>query len=206
MNLSIEELIENIIFLIHKDERISRELAQAKEFFFEKTGKIHISAASYQNRINCFLNWFLFDWNTAHKQSCIYKNIISKFGASDLDERHYQLHPNVNSIFILKKEKKEEIKVIDLFSKKKYLVPRSNFFQGVEKYCCFESRLHCINKVYYFSNYLILHPREVSSYVQKKVNECENKKTNFRELLFKLHHTAHKWESYKHFPLKKVYS
>ena len=34
MNLSIEELIENIIFLIHKDERISRELAQAKEFFF----------------------------------------------------------------------------------------------------------------------------------------------------------------------------
>ncbi len=206
MNLSIDELIENIVFLIQKDVRISRELAQAKEFFFEKTGKIHISAAGYQSRINCFLNWFLFNWNTAHKQACIYKLIVSKFGASDLNEKHYQLYPNVNSIFVLQKEKKEEIKVLDLFYKKKYLVLKSNFFQGIEKHCCFESRLHCINKVYYFGNYLILHPREVSSYVQKKVRECENKVTRLNELIFKLHHMAQKWESYKHFPLKKIYS
>ena len=36
MNLSIDELIENIVFLIQKDPRISRELAQAKEFFFDR--------------------------------------------------------------------------------------------------------------------------------------------------------------------------
>ena len=203
--VDINEIIENIVSLIEQDQTLNRELARAKEIFFEKAGKINITTHSYQDRVNCFLNWFLFDWES-NEQTSIYKIIISRFGTDKLSPIHYQLFPHSHSIFCLLKVKSTSYKVLDLFHKRKYLIQKEYFFQGMEKYSCFESRLYYINKNYIFSNYVILHPIETSSYIQKKVKDCKGSSEKFKSLFFKLHKAAHKYETYKHFPIKNIYT
>lgn len=204
-NLNIEEIFEDIVSLINKDTILSRELFQAKNLFFKNVGKIHTSNPNYQNRINCFLNWFLFDWNI-EKKPCVYKIIISRLDSNLFSQYHYQLSSHYHSIFYTYKTKKDIFFIKDLFSKKKYKVQNCYFFQGVEKEHCFESRLYLINNEPIFSNYLILHTVEANSYIKKAIKSCNGEIKKLKDLIIKLHKLAHQYATYKHFSIKKIYN
>ena len=204
-NINIEVALESIIKFVQRDPELSTSLLEAKEYFTKVCGKIQSVDVNYQNRINCFLNWFLFDWRLKNNYS-VFKIIVSKFGEKGLHSSCYQFSDNIHSLFIFLKERRSGYLIYDLFSKTKYLIKKDSFFQTVEKKSCFETRIFTINQLNCFSNYLILHPIGAMSYIQRAVKNCKNQSSNLSELLLQLHRSYYKWYTYKHFSLKQIYS
>jgi hypothetical protein len=202
--MRINKELEKIIGLLEQDSDISNNLLQAKEFFFEACGKMRAIDVNYQDRINCFLNWFLFDWKLKDG-STVFKTIVSRFGEQQLDPYHYQFDKNTHSIFRFLKEKKSGYLIYDLFDKKKKLIEKEDSFFGISRKACFETRIFSINQKFFFSNYFIIHPLEANSYIEKSVKNLKKNQALLSELIFKLHKHYYKCYTYKHFTVQKIY-
>ena len=198
--MNIEQELEAITRFCQEDSEIANSLLNAKEFFFESCGKIIASDINYQTRMNCFLNWFLFDWKLNNNQN-IFKTIVSRYGKNELKTYQNQFFNNIHSIFILLKKKKTENIIYDLYTKKKYKIEKEFFLQEFFKKTCFETRVFIINEKYYLSNYILIHPERAMIYIK---NSIKNKK-DLKKFIFYLHKCYYKWHTYRHFQVSQIY-
>lgn len=202
--MNIREELELITSLLVQDSEFSKSLLEAKEYFFQMCGKTYSSDENYKLRMDCFLNWFLFDWKFKDGNP-IFKTIVAKYGNQNLQPFHYQFHHNVHSIFCFLKEKKTGYFILDLYTKKKYNIEKDFSFQEMTKNACFETRIFTISEKHFFSNYIITHPLPANRYIQKSIKNCKNPAT-LKEVIFQLHKKYFKWHTYKHFSINQIYS
>ena len=201
--MNIGEELELITSLISQDSEFSKNLIKAKDYFFQICGRTYPGDENYKTRMDCFLNWFLFDWKFKNDNP-IFKNIIVKFGVEYLQPFHYQFHQNIHSIFRFLKEQKRGYLIIDLFTKKKYILEKDFYFQEMEKNSCFETRVFIISEKFFLSNYIIIHPLKANRYIQKIVKDCKNQ-IALKEVILQLHKKYFKWHTYKHFNVNQIY-
>ena len=203
--IDINNIIEEVFIILDKNTRFAKYILAAKKLFIQQTGLLNEVREEYNSRINCFLNWFLFDWHVPdYPQSCIYKIIISHFSSNFQDNQSFfQLTPHIHSIFELTKLKENLSIIKDIATKKKYVLESS---LGMPIGTIFESRVFTIHQLNYMSNYIIPHPHTLKKKIAKILQHYKKNNKSTHELIIFLHNFYTKTLYYKNISKDAIYN
>lgn len=203
-----DRLIEPIEVFIGDDPFLSKEILEARESFIQITGGIRENAPNYENRMNSFLLWFIFDWEVKHFKKKPFQIYLEHQQAKGytIPSACIQMDPHLHSIFEYIKQKKKTIAIVkDLFTGKKYKIEAPYFIESVEPGIYFESRIFFFEEEMEFGNYFIIHPLEVKRNIWKQIKLLRKKPKLNKKLIYKLQSFHTKWEHYSNMDLNFIY-
>jgi len=186
------------------------ELISAKNEYFEKTGMVTEEDIEYENRMNIFLDWYLFDRPLASFKvapvSHYYSQMADKLTIEEADI--YKGFCNtIHSIFYCLKIKKDEVVVEDLFQEKKYNVSHFEYKQAFMKGDIFEARLIPFKKEYIFYNGFCFHPVEMEKFIVSEIKKVKHQdKSEQTKLIQQLAAMKLKHSRYQHINIKHIYT
>lgn len=153
-----------------------REVYQAKQEYFEKTGLIYEEDEEFEHRMSLFLDWYLFDRDLPGidlpPMNYYFKQNQERWNPQEL-EIYKNLCQTLHSIFSLSRLPwfGSGIVVYDLFSQKSYRVKDPNIQKGFSPGDLFEARLLLFQKHYQFSKGFCFHPLEVKPFILKEIKK-----------------------------------
>jgi hypothetical protein len=138
----------------------SDELQMARDYYFGRTGQVFEDDPDFDQRMNTFLEWFVFDYKSggAETSTMFGKFVDSKRGSFSNEEMIFlmTIGKHVHSIFQVKQCGNGEIKIKDLVSG---MVYRLETDDNLEKGDLLERRLVCIENSCCFFHTYCLHPK-----------------------------------------------
>jgi hypothetical protein len=161
-----------------------REVFNAKEEYFEKTGKVFEDDPEFEQRMHIFIDWYLFDRDLPGVDLPPIKYYFRKnkdlFSNEDLNI-YKDLCATIHSIFRLKRLAffSDGLVVVDLFSGQSYKVNDPNLNWGFTKGDIFEARVIPFKGTCEFSRGFCFHPGEMEGFILgeiKKVRYHEKKR------------------------------
>ena len=103
----------------------SEKIFEAKRSYQKETGEIYEDDKSYNTRMAMFLEWFLFD-NYPNESS---NNVLDLLLAENTDNwdsdqiiNFKEINENIQGLFLVKKIKRDSVRVLNLFTDHVYLV------------------------------------------------------------------------------------
>lgn len=188
-----------------------REVFQAKQDFFERAGVIHEDDAEYEQRMQLFMDWYLFDRDLPGVDLPPIRFFARKHQAefNESQKNDYQdLSSSIHSLFELKRfslfGKNPVIK--DLFSKKSYTVIDPKLRDAFSTGDIFEARIFPHGGKWHFSNGFCFHPVEMKSFI---VNEIEKirfqDKSRHLKLILQLAGMKLKHQRFAHIDVNHIY-
>jgi len=186
------------------------EIEKAKYEFFAVSGSIHEDNANFLERINLFLDWYVFDRKLDNDDLTPLEFFCERHGSSfTVEEKLFFEGMNnfVSSIFFVKSVNGERVKVKDLFTGKVYKVYDNYVMNLVNKGDVFQGRLIPMEEGNIFSRGFCFHPQETIGYIKAEIRKIKNMghayHTAFmaRLALMKL-----KTEEYSHVPVGHIYN
>ena len=205
---SFQEFFESVSSYCERHPVISKELVCAKEEFFFQTGKLQEGGQDFDNRINAFLLWFLFDrkWERSLRPPLsYYEEHLKKEGnvaAVNLLERQIS---HIHSLFRLIRFKKGRSLIQDMVTREKYWIDDEGVLSGVEKGIYFETRLFRVSGTRCLANYLIPHPKTVKSEIGKRLKRIGGDKQALKKFCLELHSYYTKWQTYRNISIQNIY-
>ena len=154
-----------------------REVYGAKKDYFESLGVISEEDPDFENQMDVFMGWYLFDRPLEqHDLPPVLLYYRKNLGtlASEQEALYKALTEFRHSIFELLKQKDSTYIVRDLSNKEKYEVQDSQFRAGFSKGDVFEARLIPEGGGYVFANGFCFHPKEAYKFIEsqmKKIRE-----------------------------------
>jgi len=185
------------------------EIEKAKYEFFAASGVIHEDNSNFLERINLFLDWYVFDRKLDNDDLTPLKFFCEKHGASfTQEEKDFLEGMNnfISSVFFVKSVNKERVKVKDLFTGQVYKVSDNYVINLVNKGDVFQGRLIPLNDKNIFSRGFCFHPQETIGYIKSEIKKIKN--------MGHVYHTAFmarlalmklKTEEYAHVPVGHIY-
>ena len=186
------------------------ETEKAKYEFFAVSGAIHEDHVNFSERINLFLDWYVFDRKLDAEDLTPLEFFYEKYGASFTEEEKVffeGMNNFISSIFFVKSVNKERVKVKDLFTGQTYKVCDNYVMNLVDKGDVFQGRLIPLKDKNLFSRGFCFHPQETVGYIKAEIKKIKNMGYVYhaafmaRLALMKL-----KTEEYSHVPVDHIYS
>ena len=144
----------------------------AKARYFRAAGEVFEDDPFFEQRMNCFVEYYLFDFPAAPGGKSTTALVIER-GKADLapDElvAFAGFDRSIHSIFEFKKKKGETLTVVNLYDGEKYEVFERRTLAGLEKSDIFEARLLPFGDRLHFSNAFVFHPKEVKKFVMAEL-------------------------------------
>ena len=189
-----------------------REVYEAKQEFFEKAGIVYDDDQEFDQRMNIFMDWYIFERSLpgVDLPPIKYYLRLHRKSLSEQDRAAYEdLCKTIHSIFRLKRFSwnRKSLVIQDLFSKKIYKVKDPMFIQGFSKGDLFESRLIPFQGGYEFSKGFCFHPREMESFILseiKKVRYQDQKRHT--KLILQFSSMKLKHIRFQHIDVKHIYT
>lgn len=186
------------------------ELGYAKEEFFIQSGVVHEDNSLYEERINAFLDWYLFERQLIDEDLppviLYYKRHKDEFSAEE-EEVFRGFTETVHALFLVKNTENKKIFLKDLFTNKKYMVFDSYVEPILNKGDIFESRLIPFKGCYIFSRGFCFHPSETKSYILSEIKKIRNMGTEqHTAFMMRLALMRLKVEEYPHVDIKDIYN
>jgi hypothetical protein len=187
------------------------EVFRAKQEFFERAGTVYDDDAEFEQRMNLFMDWYLFDRDLPSVDLPPIRYFVrqhqSEFSADD-KQIFEDLSNSIHSLFLLKRFTwfKKHMVVQDLFSRKKYMVVDLNLGQAFSRGDIFEGRIFPHQNKWHFARGFCFHPIEMRSFI---VNEI--KKIRFQDpsrhlkLILQLAQMKLKHQRFAHIDVKHIY-
>lgn len=200
--IEINEFIEKILNYF-SNEPLLNEIKKAKALFmFEKT-EILESDTNYDRFMNCFTNWFVFDCQNLeigiHVLDYYYKKHESML--TEKEKNVYQsLKRNIHTLFQIKKIKVNKLVLLDLYSKKKYIITESVLNKFLKNDLIFEGWVIPDNENMYLLKGNIFHSLEVVGLLKKAM-----KKYSLNELINLSWKAKVKSDRYSKLDIKNIY-
>ena len=205
---SFEEFFNRISTFCETNSVIAKEIFEAKEEFFSMTGKVRDDEVEFNNRMNAFLLWFIFDrkpYESLYSPISKYQIHLEKKGwLKELEVVNNQLI-HVHSLFKFLKIKNGNTTIKDLISGVKYTLEDENTLIGMGKEIYFETRLFLFNDKRCFSNYFIQHPPIVNKGIRKQLKPVKQEKKLVKPFLMKLQTFNNKYLKYRSIDIKSIY-
>lgn len=188
-----------------------REVYQAKQDFFERTGMVHEDDREYEQRMNLFMDWYLFDRDLpsidlppvryyARKHQDQFDETTKKIFES--------LNSSIHSLFELKRFSffgKNPV-IQDLFSKKKYMVISPEHKDAFAKGDIFEARIFPHQGKWVFSNGFCFHPVEMKPFIKGEINKIRfQDKSRHLKLILQLAGMRLKHQRFPHIEVHHIY-
>jgi hypothetical protein len=187
-----------------------REVYEAKKNYFENLGVIAEDDPDFENQMDVFMGWYLFD-RPLEKHDLppiflFYRKNQPRFSA-DEDIVYKALTQAKHSVFELVKQKSEVLILRDLSNGKKYDVQDSQFNAGFSKGDVFEARLVPDGKTYVFANGFCFHPKEAYKFIESQMKKIREDDTAQRtKLLLKLGQMKNKQHRFPHIDVQYIYT
>ncbi len=166
----IEYVLNHVIEYATKDA--SGELEKARSYYLAKVGKTFEDDADFEQRMNTFLEWFIFGYQPENgRQGDIYLKIfagkISSEEPLDSDIKK-AIERHSHSVFHIKECRERVIKVKDLIYRKTYYVTSDD---TLERGDLLESRVIALGDGSFFSSTHCLHPKTAYPYIKKAIKK-----------------------------------
>jgi hypothetical protein len=209
MHFNINDVVEQCCAYFDGHQQFSEALLQAKDKFFQITGKVSESNRNFTLRMNTFLHWFAFDWELESIRLTPYevyvKTLRGKVDASEFKILEEQIN-HVHSLFKFIKITKNGFTVIkDILNGQRYLVFDQNALFGVDKGTFFETRLYQVDSGFIFANYFVFHPLVVRRGIKKNIRLIRKQRKPLLPFLLRLQSYNYKWHKYRSIDIKSIY-
>lgn len=201
--------------LIHEmtAEPFGEELKAARMEYTKVAGEIFEDDKSFEMRMTSFIEWYLLDRPVKSKNKPpikIYLDEIAPYFSEGLDseEREF-LHgllSNRHSIFEVKGQKKEFIKIYDLFTAEKYLVTEDNSHRSFRKGDVLEARIFPFKGSYLFTNAFCFHPQKAYKFIKGELKKMKkNGDGDIKDFILRISYMNLKYERARGIDAKEIY-
>jgi hypothetical protein len=201
---TIDAHIEKILTIYTQGEYFER-LKAAKETYISLTGKLDEDKDEFESRMNCFNEWFIFQWKDADGKKIIEDYIRRK----QLDEETSHALLNVNhSLFSFSKTNfRKQIVLLDILHDEKLPLAKGHTHIGLVEDDLFIGRI-----IRYKGENLLMRgvctlPRSVISVLKKQAKKVRKMNSFDEELRFLLGLESLKTKSmhYQHIEPSKIF-
>ncbi len=203
-----EEYLDHIIEK-YTQGKFDKEVRKAKAEFFEKTGTAFDNDPFYEERLNLFLEWYLFSRPVSGSDlspvKLFYHEKQNQLTPSE-KEVYHGFTQTLRSLFQLKKVKGAELILKDLFNNKDIKASESKTAILTEG-DIFEARLIPFQGKYYLGSGFCFHPSQSKSFIVKSIQKVKKLEDEFKDqLLLDLAKMRLKHDRYPHIDVKYIYS
>jgi hypothetical protein len=186
------------------------QIQKAKQEFFSLSGTVYEDSREYIDRINLFLDWYVFDRNLDEEDLTPLKMYIFMHD-KNIDEEQKGLlqgmDTSVSSLFIVKELRRDSVKVKDMFTGIKYEVHDDYFLSFVHKGDIFQGRIINIGKKKIFGVGFCFHYPEAESYIKGEIKKIRNMERSYHlDLMMRLALMKVKTVEYPHVDVRDIYS
>ncbi len=158
-NEEVLQLLEELNSFATRQSNLE-ELKKGREHYFGKTGQVFEDEPDFEHRMNCFLEWFIFDFKSggAETSTVFEKFIDSKRESLSNEEMVFLMNvgKHIHSVFKVKSCSDGVIKMKELVGGKVYQLPSED---KLEKGDLLERRLLCLEDCCCFFHTYALHPK-----------------------------------------------
>ncbi len=195
----------------------TEELVQGKEEYFVKTGgEVHEEDRCYEQRMQAFFNWFLFDRKAGDGSTPVErylrekgaelpgkdKDVLLGFAQSRLSLYEYRGRRGFFS-----RPGKGQVRVRDAITGKDFDVTERRQMHGLEIGDLFEARLVPLGRTFHFSTSFTYHPREVNRQIRREIKRRKKKgAVDAREFCWELERMALQHEHFRNVSIDAIYN
>lgn len=140
----------------------------AKARYFRTAGEVYEDDPFFEARMNCFLEYYLFDYPAGPGGKSTAALVIERGRealAPDELVAFAGFDRGIHSVFELRKKAGDVLHVANLYDGEKYEVFERRTLAGLDKSDIFEARLLPFGDKLHFSNAFVFHPKEVKKFV-----------------------------------------
>jgi hypothetical protein len=195
----------------------TEEMVRAKEDYFALTGgEVHADDRVYEQRMQAFFNWFLFDRKMGDAVPVERylrergselpgkeKDILIGFTKSRLSLYEYR---GMRGIF--SRPKQGQVRVRDAVSRHGYDVTERRQMHGLEIGDLFEARLVPVERTWHFSTSFTYHPREMNKTILREIKRRKKsgKPADAPAFCWELEKMALQQERFKNVSIDAIYN
>jgi hypothetical protein len=187
------------------------EVYRAKEEFLERAGMVHEDDAEFEQRMNLFMDWYLFDRDLPGVDLPPIRSYIRRHQAefSPEDRQVFEdLSSSIHSLFIVSRFTLfgRDLVVQDLFSRKKHLVLDPKLKFAFSKGDIFEGRIFPHEGRWHFTQGFCFHPVEMGPFIMSEIKKIRyQEKSRHLKLILQLAQMKLKHQRYSHIDVKHIY-
>ena len=187
------------------------EVFRAKQEFFERAGTVYDDDAEFEQRMNLFMDWYLFDRDLPSVDLPPIRYFVrqhqNEFSPDD-KQIFEDLSNSIHSLFLLKRFTwfKKHMVVQDLFSRKKYMVADLNLGQAFSRGDIFEGRIFPHQGKWHFARGFCFHPIEMRSFIVNEIKKIRfQDRSRHLKLILQLAQMKLKHQRFAHIDVKHIY-
>ena len=161
----------------------------AKKYFFRHNGKIFDDEIFYEQRMNFFIDYFLFQTPVVHEDNIAltpYHLYLTKISSPDESFKF------VYSVFKIIHRSDCLLKIVDLINIKKYeIYPKKNqTFIALQKNNIFQGFIYHIKNKYYLSDGIFFHPSKSQKLILNLTKKIQSNKNSLTQIFSLLNHLS----------------
>lgn len=187
------------------------EVHKAKQEFFERAGIVYEDDSEFEQRMNLFMDWYLFDRDLPGVDLPPIRYYIrqntQKF--NDEEKQGYEnLSTSIHSLFLLRRFSffSKNLIIQDLFSRKKYIVSDPKLKHAFSRGDIFEGRIFPSDGKWHFSQGFCFHPVEMRSFIMGEIKKIRfQDRSRHLKLILQLAQMKLKHQRFSHIDVKHVY-
>jgi len=194
------------LFRFASDGRNAGLLAEARSYYDERVGRTFEDDADYIQRMNSFLEWFIFDFMPrSGEQGIVFKSFYENRAKepSAANEKIFSaLAGQTHSLFVVKERRGKVVKVRDIIHRKTGYITTDDILEPED---LLESRIIEMDGTCFFSYTHCLHPKAALRSVRKEIKR-KGRKHITPDFFLKLAGMQLRWRRSRNIDLEHIYS
>ncbi len=188
------------------------EVFRAKEEFFDRAGVVHEDDAEFEQRMNLFMDWYLFDRDLPGVDLPPIRYFVRQKQANFTPEDRVvfeDLSNSIHSLFMVSGFTwfgNKNLVIQELFSRKKYVVINPMKKIAFSKGDLFEGRIFPHEGKWHFTQGFCFHPVEMRSFILGEIKKIRfQEKSRHLKLILQLAQMKLKHHRFSHIDVKHIY-
>ncbi len=210
----IQAQVDMLLQYVAKDEP---DLVKGKEEYFAQTGgEVHEDDRAYEQRMQAFFNWYLFDRKQANGATPVERYLREKgaeLPGQDKDillgctQSRLALYEYRGTRGFFSRPRAGQVRVRDAITGEDFDVTERRQMHGLEVGDLFEARLVPLERTFHFSTSFTYHPREVLREIRREVKRRKKQgAVDARALCWELERMSLQHERFRNVSINAIYN
>ncbi|MBI3793471.1 MAG: hypothetical protein HY280_01930 [Nitrospinae bacterium] len=187
------------------EERFQAKLDEARAYYFFKAGKTNDDDKQFIQRMNTFLEWFVFDYRPegAGGKSLFDHYLAEKLPSLSAENLVLRIaaSKNYHSIFRVKSSGNGVLVLKDLAGKNSYLVTDDDTLEPKD---ILETRVITLGKGCFITSTYCLHPKQALKQIKSEIKKRKGAALD-EDFFFKLQGMQLKWRRFRQISIDDIY-
>ncbi len=201
VRLMLDELID-----FASEDRFKERMEEARAYYYFKAGKINDDDPDFLQRMNTFLEWFVFDHRPggAGEKSLFDVYLGEKLPTLSADEVVMRIAASKNhhSIFMVRSHGSGTVKLVDMAGKNSFVV---TYDDELEEKDIIEARVISVGRGCFLSYAHCLHPKTTAKVIYAQIKRRKGAPLD-EEFFFRLQGMQLKWRRFRQIHVDNIYN